>query len=67
MKTMAAVPVLFGSPVTVLTGFLTLALLLTTTAVGLFKIQFKYHRYIGITTVLSALLHALTVIYSYYL
>ena len=70
---MAPIPFIFGLPLTIPLGVLTLASLITTLLVGLsinkgwLDIPIKYHMYLAFTTLALAIVHASVVFYLYFL
>jgi len=70
---MAAVPFILGLPVTIWMGGVTLTFLLATLLIGLSirkgwaRIQFKYHMYAAVATLISAVIHASLVYYLYFM
>jgi hypothetical protein len=69
---MAAIPIIFGKPITVWTGLLVLSFLLATASYailsrrGVIKKPFKYHFYLAYTTVTIGLIHGSLGIYAYF-
>jgi hypothetical protein len=70
---MASLPFILGLPVTIWMGGVTFTLLLITLLVGLSihkgwrRIPIKYHMYLAIATLISAVIHASLVYYVYFL